>query len=209
MDSSPKRRRFVAVLKVVASLLIVSHLCAVVVAPASVPPAPSSTQQLFAFFRPYLDVAYLNHGYHFFAPDPGSSSLIEYVATTKDGQRIWGRIPDRNGHRPRLLYHRHFMLAEFYGAIPPSQKELRESFAMSLAQQILKQQNATSVELSHVVHELTSRSEVLTGKQLTAPEKYVYNPLGIYSLEGRAAQEQLISNSNHLAQGTSLAQSRD
>jgi hypothetical protein len=56
---------------------------------------------------------YLNHGYAFFAPDPGPNHLVDYKVEFADGRpAVSGRFPDLSKERPRLLYHRHFMLSE-------------------------------------------------------------------------------------------------
>jgi hypothetical protein len=104
--------------KVVVSTLVTVHLIAVVAPPLQlqtyVPGAPA-TPVSFAFrtLQPYIDLLYLNHGYAFFAPDPGPSHLVRYRATfAHDRPSIEGVFPDPKKHWPRLFYHRHFMLAE-------------------------------------------------------------------------------------------------
>jgi hypothetical protein len=66
---------------------------------------------------------FLNHGYAFFAPEPGPTHLVEYNLTFPgDRPNERGRFPDPNQQWPRLLYHRHFMLSESlndYGSFPP------------------------------------------------------------------------------------------
>lgn len=71
--------------------------------------------------KPYSQWLYLNHGYFFFAPNPGpghliqctlSTSATDEISDTKPSQVLL--LPDRNEHWPRLLYHRYFMLSEFY-----------------------------------------------------------------------------------------------
>ena len=65
------------------------------------------------YVRPYIDPLYLNHGYAFFAPDPGPAYLVHYRLEFDDGRSPEeGWLPDREQHWPRLLYHRHFMLSE-------------------------------------------------------------------------------------------------
>jgi hypothetical protein len=63
----------------------------------------------------YGQTLYLDRGYAFFAPDPGPPHLMRAEiasATPETGPEIrW--YPHLNDQRPRLLYHRHFMLAEF------------------------------------------------------------------------------------------------
>lgn len=73
---------------------------------------PIVTQGLHAFFHDYLNLLYLNHGYEFFAPDPAGSHIIDYQVTKSDGKVVEGRLPSHEEHWPRLLYHRHMMLAD-------------------------------------------------------------------------------------------------
>ncbi len=69
-------------------------------------------QEVSQLLLPYQVGAYLNHGYRFFAPDPGPSHIVRYEITMPDGSQKVGRIPDPDQHWPRLLYHRHFMMTE-------------------------------------------------------------------------------------------------
>ncbi|NIO41435.1 MAG: hypothetical protein GTO41_15415, partial [Burkholderiales bacterium] len=55
---------------------------------------------------------FLDHGYRFFAPEPGPGHLVRYEVTTSDGAGAAGQFPDRDRIWPRLLYHRWFMLSE-------------------------------------------------------------------------------------------------
>jgi len=61
---------------------------------------------------PYLRAGYLNHGYRFFAPNPGQSHLVRYEVDLKSGGQVDGRFPDPEEDWPRLLYHRMFMISE-------------------------------------------------------------------------------------------------
>ncbi|MBM3965787.1 MAG: hypothetical protein FJ308_12100 [Planctomycetes bacterium] len=106
-------------------------------------------------FAPYVEWLYLDHGYFFFAPNPGPSHLVAAMLVPEAGQ-TWtssfgasagslpetdtpnrvgisdrhlnpknqlanGEIaylfPDRTRQWPRLLYHRYFMLSEFYNNV--------------------------------------------------------------------------------------------
>ena len=71
--------------------------------------------------KPYSQWLYMNHGYFFFAPNPGPSHLIQCSLSSgfetkptenEPFQTLF--LPDRKEHWPRLLYHRYFMLSEFY-----------------------------------------------------------------------------------------------
>jgi hypothetical protein len=76
-------------------------------------PSPA-VRPLYTVLQPYIDLLYLNHGYFFFAPNPGPAHLVHYEAAFDDGREpIRGLFPDRREQWPRLYYHRHFMLSEF------------------------------------------------------------------------------------------------
>jgi hypothetical protein len=73
--------------------------------------------ELKKLYHPYITATFLDHSYKFFAPNPGPSHLVRYDLYFADGSSRVNRddqiLPDRVGHWPRLLYHRHFMLTEF------------------------------------------------------------------------------------------------
>jgi hypothetical protein len=97
------------------SLFVVFHLAAVFIGPMSfaVRPGSPAIDPLRSAFQPYIQALYLDHGYAFFAPDPGPSYLVEYRLEF-DGERPaqTDRFPNIREHFPRLLYHRHLMLSD-------------------------------------------------------------------------------------------------
>ena len=74
---------------------LVFHISAIIIAPASVSPVLRLGSGGLGVFQPYLDLLFLNHGYHFFAPEPGESTLLAYEAERADGTVVKGRIPNR------------------------------------------------------------------------------------------------------------------
>ena len=107
----------------VASVAIVLHLLAVFVPPFSFQTSPIPglgspvAEMAMDLLQPYIDLAYLNHGYAFFAPDPGPSHLLRAELQYEDGRPAeYLILPDLDEHWPRLLYHRHFMLSEHLSA---------------------------------------------------------------------------------------------
>ena len=100
--------------RTIATVALLLHLAAVVLASWSIPPSSELSQKAVTPFRPYLRATYLNvGGYRFFAPNPPThSNRVRYEVTFEDGQKKQGTFPDRDVHRPRLAYHRHFMIAE-------------------------------------------------------------------------------------------------
>jgi len=135
------------VFKAILSVLLVLHLTAVFIAPFAfacrVGPASSPLADgLMSGFRPYIDALFLNHGYFFFAPDPGPTHLVRYRLEFDDGREsIIGTFPNLAEHRPRLLYHRHFMLAEaINNAYVPSQSPPEPSPPLASATNEQRQQ---------------------------------------------------------------------
>lgn len=136
--------------RIVLSLLVSIHVIALLVEPMSmfsrsgVRPFGADVAWIRSTLGPYVDMIYLDHGYFFFAPNPGPNHLVECTITpmtatsmtadsknTNDmtsgssqgtssipsignGEKQILVFPDKRVHWPRLFYHRHFMLSEFY-----------------------------------------------------------------------------------------------
>lgn len=97
-----------------ASVLIALHLVAVFLSPCAGPPPASDLERGAAsLFEPYLQAAYLNHGYRFFAPNPGPGQLVRVEYELPDGSTRSERYPDPERHSPRLHYHRYLILAAY------------------------------------------------------------------------------------------------
>jgi hypothetical protein len=95
------------------SVILLYHLLAVFLPPFHFASGSPLSTGLMVGFRPYSAAMYMDHGYFFFAPDPGPSHLVEYKVEFADGRPpITGRFPDLQKQQPRLKYHRHFMIAE-------------------------------------------------------------------------------------------------
>ena len=109
-------------LRLAISIGIVGHLMAVALPPLSfqtqgVAGSSPAVALAIAPVRHFAEAIYTDRGYAFFAPDPGPSHLIQAAITTTRGEQSttaeW-MIPDLDRHWPRLLYHRHFMLSEYF-----------------------------------------------------------------------------------------------
>jgi len=155
---------------------IVFHLSAVVVAALNVPARYNEqssplTQSVWRQLHPYLDGAYVNHGYKFFAPDPGRAiHLLSYRIEHADGRQEVGYLPDAQKYWPRLRYHRHFMLSDqMLGGDP----QKVDAWAQSFAAHLKKRSGGKSVALYHCWHRTPSPQEVLDGMTLGDPRLYV------------------------------------
>ena len=148
------------------------------------PPASPLFESAWLAARPYLDALYLNHGYHFFAPEPSFSTLVAYRTELPGGTVLDERMPNR-GIWPRLLYHRHFMLTEYLTFHDAGvQVQLCESYQAHLRQKYQVQE----VTLTKVEHLLPSEFHILEGGTLQHPELWVEIPLSELRQEA-AAQE--------------------
>ena len=161
------------------NVFLAFHLFAIVICPASVEPSSPLVRAGFRLVSPYLYAIYLDHGFHYFVPDPGASTLVEYSLELPDGSTKTGRFPSRSTY-PRLLYHRFFMLSEFLGNGP---EELAPLLERAFARNLCRETGATKVTLTRVVHELATEESVLRGMSLNDPSLFVETKLGTYTAE--------------------------
>ena len=190
-------------LKVIVSFLIAVHLLAVIAEPFAfftrgANNASPAALPIRSVLAPYVEFTYLNHGYFFFAPNPGPSHLLECQLASASGERSRLRLPDLRAQWPRLLYHRHFMLAEFLhqlhvppvnaqtDATPPDQELLRawrierDRFEMvrdSMIKHLRTRYDAQEAEILRLEHRLPSDIEIFRDKmQLSDERLYVVLP---------------------------------
>lgn len=163
------------------------HLMALVIAPLAVAPTSPLWQRAWLVFQPYLEGMNLNHGYHFFAPDPGPSHLVHHELRFDDGHVETGFFPNVRQHQPRLRYHRHFMLSEFLNnlAIDDSRRELFEAVTHSYAEHLRYEHRAAEVTLSLRRHYVPGPQQVSSGKRLDDLSLFAERPLGTHGVERR------------------------
>ncbi len=162
------------------SAWLVFHITAIIISPAAVSPSSETIREIWGWFQPYVEFLYLDHGYHFFAPEPAESTLLAYVAHRPDGTDVRGRIPDRTT-QPRQLYHRYFMLTEHMKDAPDEVKDL---WYASYANHIGWKHGASEVTLIQQTHNLPTMERVRNGGLLTDPESYEEQSLGTFRCDG-------------------------
>jgi hypothetical protein len=175
------------------SVAILVYLAAVIAPPlAGPPPASDLAGLLIQPLRPLVGGLYLGHGYRFFAPDPGPGHSIRWTLTRRDGSTLKGTIPDAATDRPRLLYHRRFMIPEKIAALVPppdaSEEARREAkrdwqpLVKGIAGQLLERHRGERVELEMVEHYLPAPDEVIRARSgdTTGMDDLVM-PLGTYA----------------------------
>jgi hypothetical protein len=163
------------------SIWLVFHVSAIIIAPLSVDPSSDLVQGAWGLFQPYLQLLFLNHGYHFFAPEPTESTLVIYQAQRSDGTTIKEeRFPNRT-IVPRLLYHRHFMLTEHLREAPD---DLQQQWVESYAEHLCRKYGAARVKLTGQLHYLPSMDDIREGKRLNEPESYESEVFGVFECKG-------------------------
>ena len=179
-------------------MLILLHLAAVILAPLNVWPSGESKlwHAVATPFWPYIEAADLNHGYRFFGPDPGPSHLVRYHLEMPDGTSREGVFPNLAEERPRLLYHRYFMLSEHLNGLYEGQMIAKSESApgqpedspqrraaeldynamvRSYADELLRRTGAKSVHMELIEHDFPSPEESLSGLRLD--DKSLYRKL--------------------------------
>lgn len=165
---------------VLLNVWLVYHLAAIIIAPWSVPPSSRIVRNAWRAVGPYVQLFFLNHGYHYFAPEPGNSTLVAYVLEMPDGKQVTGRIPNPD-IRPRLFYHRHFMLTESLGSEDALAPGVKEKLVQAMAHELCREHGARRVTLSKLTHRLPSMERIRAGGTLDDPESYTEEPLGTFS----------------------------
>ena len=171
-----------------ATVAILAYLAAVVLPPLAGPaPASELANRMLQPLRPLVGALYLGHGYRFFAPNPGPGHTLRWTMTMADGSTKTGLIPDETLDRPRLLYHRRFMVSEKISALVPpveAPAEVRERakrdwqpLVKGVAANLLRREGGLSVTLESVEHYLPDPAEVLASGTFTD----AVTPLGSYA----------------------------
>ena len=164
--------------KAILSVALVYHIAAIVIAPASIPPSSELIRGSWRYVGPYLQFLYLNHGFHFFAPDPGAATIVRYVAELPDGTERTGQVPNKRTMWPRLLYHRHFMLTEYLATSDSMDPRVQPLVIRALARAIGQREGAQAVSLSRLAHLLPDMEAVRSGITLEDSRLYEEQPLG-------------------------------
>jgi len=165
------------------SLALAFHVFAVFISPAAMPPVSPLLLDGYNLALPYNEALFLNHGYHFFAPDPGASTLISWSIPRPGDAPLVGRFPDV-AIRPRLLYHRYFMLAENIWAFDDeTQTEIQKAYARHFS----SLHNADAISLSRVSHEPSSILRIQAGGQLDDPETFESETIGTFDFSTEAS----------------------
>ena len=153
---------------------LVFHVFAIFIAPAGMPPASPLLVDASRVAQPYNDLLFLNHGYHYFAPDPGASTLVAWRIERPGALPVKGRFPDR-AIWPRLLYHRYFMLADNLGGFSEA---MQEDVYTAYARYLARQHDSAQIELSLLRHHPSSIIRIQAGGQLSDEETFQEERLG-------------------------------
>ncbi|MEM6798339.1 MAG: hypothetical protein AAF589_02390 [Planctomycetota bacterium] len=164
--------------RVAVSVVVLWHMAVVFLSPLSVPPTSTLVGSIAQspYMRWYSDPLYLNHGYHFFGPDPPmGGQLIRYQVFGESGQVIeQGEFPSLKEQWPRLWYHRHMMLADqtsivaVYGD-PDRDKQL---MLQAYARHLLRKHGGVEARVENLFHESLWPDDVLSDADPYDPRYY-------------------------------------
>ena len=116
-------------------------------------------------------------GHRFFAPEPGPGTMVAYKVERADGTVIEESIFPRREIKPRLMYHRYFMLSERVQDVGIETEWFR-MYARHLAHEL----GGEKVALWRIVHELATPEDIEAGKLLSDEEFYSEDELGSWTL---------------------------
>ena len=165
--------------KVLLSIWVAWHVSVVFLAPFSIPPSSQLVVDISQskFIRWYTDPLYLNHGYHFFGPEPPTNHLVRYNVVDNSGATIAeGEFPNTDQQWPRLFYHRHMMLADQAG-LAPSDVGPEDAVRRSLnayAHHLIRKHQGAEARLDYVRHEQLVPLQAEEGADPNAPEMFVH-----------------------------------
>lgn len=154
------------------------HVFVLFISPFSVPPASQLVIDIAQSpaVRWYSDSLYLNHGYHFFGPEPPVNQLVRWRVTDSGGQTVAeGEFPNNSQQRPRLFYHRHMMLADQASLGPPDiapDEWLRLSMR-AYGRNLLRVHGGERVTVDCVRHNLLFPSQSQRGDDPNAPDLFI------------------------------------
>jgi hypothetical protein len=184
-----KNGQWPLVVRIIISLLVCWHVLAVFMAPMSVsvsmateagrPDSAMPFEIWLAQQTPmqwYLDGLYLNHGYSFFAPEPGAGYLIQYDLLDGRGGIIkQGSFPDRKQLWPRLRYHRYLMLAsqcEVPARSEAEAKQWQQKILASYGRELLRENDGQSVHVRRIIHYPLFQQDALKNMPLDDPHTF-------------------------------------
>ncbi len=157
--------------KLLVSGLICFHLTAMLICPLATPPSSDLFGTIWSKLQWYTEPLYMNHGYRFFAPDPGPSHLVRYEVELDNGEKVEAEMPNLDRHWPRLLYHRHFMLTERLGN-GPLESPAMQGMIRSYAQHLYALHDAQRVKLYLRRHFIPFPEQISKGMKLNDPSLY-------------------------------------
>jgi hypothetical protein len=99
------------------------------------------------FCSPYLNLLFLNHGYSFYAPEPGISQALN-VQITRAGVKSEYWLQDPGRYATDLSFIRHQGLAKAFTGAPAVSMAL----AQSLSRYICRNEAADTVRLTWALH---------------------------------------------------------
>ncbi len=159
--------------KWVISLLVVWHLFVVFINAFNQLPASPTVATIASYLAWYSNPLYANQGYNFFAPEPPLNQLVRYQVFSETGELVVeGEFPNKEQQWPRLLYHRHMMLADQAGIGLDQYEEPTELSLRSYGRHLLRTHNGDEIQLDLVRHLPLYPNDIIEGVDPNQPEQF-------------------------------------
>lgn len=177
-EPRPQREGWRLWVRAALSLLVVWHLLVVFLSPLSVPPTSELISKVAQgpWVRWYSDPLYLNHGYHFFGPDPPMGGThVRWQVFGQDGQaKAEGEFPNLDQQWPRLWYHRHMMLADQMSGVSvyPEGRQNEELMLRAYARHLLRKHEGAEARVESLWHRSLHPADVKAGVDTEDPQLY-------------------------------------
>jgi hypothetical protein len=192
--------------------LVVGHLFAIFIAVTSDSspnyPAPQLAVRASSSLQPYLQATFLNNSYRFFAPNPGTPTVLWFRVQYQDRSVRWVEAPGRAGALLRAPYQRRLNLAVQFGqylvpdpakdgkkALTPLGQSLLQSFVRHVAWAFPRQSPDGSplpvrnVGVYSLLHGVILPEQVRDGWEPTDLRTYRATFLGAYTAAGERVDE--------------------
>ena len=188
--------------KLLASLWLVGHFCAVLSAVVAVPlpgqPAPELAAWLNRLARPYLDKLFLSATFRFYAPNPAPSKLLWCRLERTDAAAEWIEVPRLGKWEARTGYLRCLAMTGFLDSqlgpdpsdptrlnLTPGGQICIRSIARHVARQYDRADNrVVALDLYSVQHRLLEPGQIIAGWRPRDLRLYRACQLGRFSPEG-------------------------
>jgi hypothetical protein len=150
----------------------------------------------------YLRLTWLENGYRFYAPEPGSPPVMWFRLGYQDGSFRWVELPDRDDHLLRMPFQREMAVAMvFIGGyidpttmtVTPQGRAVLPSYVRHLSQRHARADNPViEVQVYCLMHRVLEPYMAQQGIKQTDLRLYGFNAFGPFQADGKPTRESAV-----------------